>query len=136
MAYFLLLLFGLFLGTFFPIEFYVLHASLFSVICFILGPLLILWAQYTTRRVEKLRKEQGGSHLNLGPYRYLRNPTQLGLVILVAGYAFASGTAILFVTAGIAYIISNVFFRKYESILESKYGQDYLAYKSSVPKIM
>lgn len=136
LAYFLLCLLGLFLGLFFPMQFSVPHARLFAILCFGVGPALIVWAQLTSRRFEIVKEQTGQAQFNRGPYRYLRNPTQLGLVILVAGYAFASGTAILFVTAGGAYLISNIFFRKHESILEDRYGQPYKEYKTSVPKIM
>lgn len=136
LAYFVLCLLGLFLGLFFPMQFFVPNSWLFAVLCFGIGPALIIWAQLTSRRFEVVKEETGQAQFNRGPYRYLRNPTQLGLVVLVAGYAFASGTAILFVTAGGAYLISNIFFRKHESILESRYGEPYKEYKKSVPKIM
>ncbi len=136
LVYFMLCLLGMFLGLFFPVRFSVPHATLFAIICFGLGPLLIAWAQYTSHRFEIIKQKTGELRFNGGPYRYLRNPTQLGLVILVAGYAFASGTAILFLTAAGAYIISNVFFRKHENILESRYGEAYKNYKSSTPKIL
>jgi protein-S-isoprenylcysteine O-methyltransferase Ste14 len=96
----------------------------------------MIWAQYTSHRFEIIKQQTGELHFNRGPYKYLRNPTQLGLVILVLGYAFATGTAMLFVTTGVAYIISNFFFKKHEEILESRYGAAYAAYKASVKKIL
>jgi protein-S-isoprenylcysteine O-methyltransferase Ste14 len=109
---------------------------LFGSICFGAGPLLMIWAQYTSHRFEMIKQKTGELHFNRGPYRYLRNPTQLGLVILVLGYACVTGTAILFVTTGVAYIISNFFFKKHEAILESRYGDAYTTYKTSVKKIL
>lgn len=134
--YFILCSFGLFLGIFFPLHFSVPHAMLFGSICFGAGPLLMIWAQYTSHRFEMIKQKTGELHFNRGPYRYLRNPTQLGLVILVLGYACVTGTAILFVTTGVAYIISNFFFKKHEAILESRYGDAYTTYKTSVKKIL
>jgi len=136
LTYFMLCSVGLFLGIFFPLHFSVPHALFFAVVCFAAGPTLMIWAQYTSHRFEIVKQQTGELHFNRGPYRYLRNPTQLGLVILVLGYAFATGTALLFVTTGVAYIISNVFFKKHEAILESRYGDSYKAYKSSVRKIL
>ncbi len=136
LTYFLLCSFGLCLSIFFPIKFSVPNASTFGVFCFVAGPLLIVWAQITSHIFEKVKQQTGQLCFNKGPYRYLRNPTQLGLVILVLGYAFASGTAMLFLTAGLAYIVSNVFFRKHESILENKYGDVYKKYKESVKKVL
>ena len=136
LTYFSLCSVGLFLGIFFPLHFSVPHALLFSVICFGVGPLLVIWAQATSHRFEIVKQQTGELQFNRGPYRFLRNPTQFGLVVLVLGYAFATGTAMLFVTTGIAYIISNVFFKKHEAILESRYGAPYAAYKASVKKIL
>lgn len=96
----------------------------------------MIWAQITSHLFEKVKAQTGVVCFDKGPYRYLRNPTQLGLVILVLGYAFATGTAMLFITAGVAYIISNIFFRKHESILEDKYGETYMKYKASVKKVL
>ncbi len=136
LTYFLLCSFGLFLGIFFPLHFSVPHAVVFANICFFIGPVLMIWAQYTSHRFEIVKQQTGELHFNRGPYKYLRNPTQLGLVVLVLGYAFATSTAILFVTTGVAYIISNFFFKKHEEILESRYGAAYTAYKASVKKIL
>lgn len=136
LAYFILCSLGLFLDVFFPITLLVPHSTPFAVVCFAVGPLLILWAQYTSHHFELIKKQTGQPQFNRGPYKYLRNPTQLGLLILVAGYALVSQSGTLFVATGLAYLISNIFFRKHEAILESKYGQPYQIYKSSVRKIM
>ena len=136
LTYFILCSIGLFLEVFFPMNIYVPHATLFAVICFAVGPLLILWAQYTSKRFEIIKKQTGEPQFNKGPYKYLRNPTQFGLVILVGGYALVTSASTLFIATGIAYLISNIFFKKHEAILESKYGEPYKEYKSSVPKIM
>jgi protein-S-isoprenylcysteine O-methyltransferase Ste14 len=136
LAYFLLCSVGLCLSIFFPIKFSVPNTSFFATLCFVLGPALMAWAQITSHLFEKVKNQTGVICFNKGPYRYLRNPTQLGLVILVLGYAFATGTAMLFITTGVAYILSNIFFRKHESILADKYGETYLKYKASVKKVL
>lgn len=136
LTYFLLCSFGLFLDVFFPVTIHVPKSVAFATTCFAIGPLLILWAQYTSHRFEIIKKQTGQPQFNRGPYKYLRNPTQLGLLILVAGYTLVTGAATLFIATGVAYIVSNVFFKKHEAILESKYGEPYQEYKSSVRKIM
>ncbi len=136
LAYFLLCIVGIFLGLFIPIRFSIPHAETFAAVFFIVGPLLIFWAQQTSRRFEVIKEKTGKPQFNRGPYRFLRNPTQLGLVILVAGYACASGTAILFITSVVAYIISNTFFKRHEAILESRYGDAYRQYKATVHKVL
>lgn len=136
LSYFLLCLVGLFFDIFFPLKFSVSYAKELAIVFFGLGPLLIFWAQHSSHKFEIIKQKTGQLSFDKGPYKYLRNPTQLGLVILVAGYAFATGAAVLFIATGLAYLISNIFFRKHESILESRYGEHYIKYKSSVRKIM
>ncbi len=136
LVYYMLCTIGLCLSAFFPIIFSIPHGAILAKICFFVGPLLIVWAQVTSHKFEKVKKETGELRFKCGPYRYIRNPTQLGLVILVLGYSFASQTAMLFITTGVAYLISNVFFRRHELILELKYGAPYKEYKSSVRKVL
>ncbi|MEK7227811.1 MAG: methyltransferase [Patescibacteria group bacterium] len=127
---------GLALSAFFPIRFFVPNAIVLAKICFMVGPLLIVWAQITSGKFEEIKRTTGEIRFKRGPYRYLRNPTQLGLVILVLGYAFATSTAMLFLTTCVAYLISNVFYKRHEHILEQKYGESYKEYKSSVRKVL
>lgn len=136
LTYFILCSVGLFLETFFPLTIPVPQSATLAVICFLVGPLLILWAQLTSYKYQIVRKETGQSQFNLGPYKYMRNPTHLGLLILVGGYTLVSQAAMLFIVTGLAYLISNVFFRKYEVLLEHKHGENYKSYRSSVRKIM
>jgi protein-S-isoprenylcysteine O-methyltransferase Ste14 len=136
LVFFVLCSFGLFLDMVFPFLIPLPHSKIFAVFCFAAGPLLILWAQYTSYRFERTKEKTGEIIFNKGPYAYIRNPTQFGLVILVGGYAFASHAAMLFITSGISYIISNFFFKKHEAILDARYGDSYKDYKSSVPKVM
>ena len=66
----------------------------------------------------------------------MRNPTHLGLVILVTGYAAISGSAVFLAITVFGYIISNMLFKRYESIITEKYGDHYEKYKAGVPKIL
>ncbi|MBP6858086.1 MAG: isoprenylcysteine carboxylmethyltransferase family protein [Candidatus Pacebacteria bacterium] len=136
LSYFLLILGGLFFDIFFPLKFSFPNGQVLTIIFFAVGPALILWAQHSSHKFEKIKEKTGSLSFGTGPYKYLRNPTQLGLVILVAGYAFASGAAVLFIAVGIAYLISNIFFRKHESVLEARYGEHYSKYRDSVRKII
>ncbi|MCC7436363.1 isoprenylcysteine carboxylmethyltransferase family protein [Candidatus Nomurabacteria bacterium] len=136
LSYFILCLVGLFFDIFYPLKFSLPNSSIIAIIFFAVGPALIFWAQNSSHKFEILKQKTGTVSFSNGPYRYLRNPTQLGLLILVAGYAFASGAAVLFVATAVAYLISNIFFRKHESVLEARYGEKYINYKDSVRKIM
>lgn len=136
LTYLLLCTFGLFADLFFPFRIAVPEAKTFAIILFIVGPVLIGWAQYTSYSFERVKKEVGQPLFLRGPYRYLRNPTQLGLLCLVAGYALVTGAIMLFLATILAYVISNIFFRKHETILEARYGEPYKTYKESVKKVL
>lgn len=110
------------------------HATTIAIICFGVGPMLIWWAQATSR-ISKATPEKG-PYFKRGPYQFLRNPTHLGLVILVAGYTVVSGSVIFLAITLIGYIISNHFFAQYEKVLHMIYGDTYSTYKKNVPKIL
>jgi protein-S-isoprenylcysteine O-methyltransferase Ste14 len=107
------------------------YASTVAYVCFGLGGLIIAWAQYTSRRSVSTDE----LYFFRGPYRYMRNPTHLGLVLLVAGYTTVSGSLLFFAVTMIGYLISNILFSKYEAILDRTYGEQYQTYKTKVPKI-
>jgi protein-S-isoprenylcysteine O-methyltransferase Ste14 len=136
LVFFILCAVGLFVDTLFPLTIVIPFGRVFAIGCFGVGPLLIAWAQYTSHRFEIIKQQTGKTLFNSGPYRYLRNPTQLGLVILTMGYALVSQATALFLATFISYLISNIFFKRHEAILAARYGQPYLDYKASVSKIL
>ncbi len=129
LTYFICSILGLFLDTFIGIDINLKYAEPIAFVCFILGTFLILWAQYTSRKKD-------GPYFFRGPYRFMRNPTHLGIVFLVTGYTLVSGSIIFFAITIVGYFISNIFFQKYESILDRTYGPEYQKYKAEVPKIL
>jgi protein-S-isoprenylcysteine O-methyltransferase Ste14 len=66
----------------------------------------------------------------------MRNPTHLGILLMVAGYAVVSKSVIFFAVTLIGYLFSNIFFRNYEFLLRNKYGNIYDAYKKRINKIL
>jgi protein-S-isoprenylcysteine O-methyltransferase Ste14 len=133
LVYFLASMVGLFADAFFSFPVSSAAATPIAMACFGGGPLLIAWAQYTSSHFKKAA--DGDAYYYHGPYRYLRNPTHLGLLILVTGYTLVSGSLIFFTITVIGYLISNILFKKYESILE-RTGNDYEAYRSKVQKVL
>ena len=130
LAYFAFSLIGLFADTFWGFGTPLYYGNTISLICFILGPLLIWWAQGTSSRKRAL------PYFERGPYRFLRNPTHVGVVILVAGYTAVSGSIVFLGVTLIGYIISNLYFSRYESLLKLEYGEEYTDYKKKTPKIL
>ena len=134
LVYFFASLVGLFVDSFISVPFNVPYAETVAIIFFGLGPLMIAWAQFTSRHYEK-SDHPHRNYFERGPYKIIRNPTHLGLLILVTGYTLVSGSLIFFGTTLIGYLISNIFFTKYESILSEDHGENYYSYKSKVGKL-
>ena len=127
---------GLFADTMIGFDIHVKGTVTLALVFLILGPALIVWAQYTSRHYAGDNDHDGQSDYFLhGPYRYLRNPTHLGILLLVAGYTFVSGSLMFFAITAIGYLVSNVLFKKYESILHTTFGETYATYQAKVPKI-
>lgn len=112
-------------------------ASDIGIALIILGTLLVYWAQRITGRTSgdrnvpdhEITKEQ----FLVGPYRYLRAPTQLGLFMMTAGLAFLYSSVSMLATSLAAYLIARMIFIPIEERqLEKKYGQPYVEYKNIV----
>ena len=68
-----------------------------------------------------------------GPFRLSRNPMYLALLLLLAGIAAYLCSLWLFLAVIALYVTLDLFvIRREEEYLTRKFGQDYLAYKSSV----
>lgn len=135
LAYFIFSMFGLFADTFIGFSFAVPFAETLALGCFVLGTVLIFWAQATSGRAIRQTDPCANPYFRCGPYRFMRNPTHLGIVLLVMGYTLVSGAILFFLTTTIGYLISNVFFKEYESILYTTYGDQYDEYKKKTPKV-
>lgn len=136
LSYYLFSIVGLLADSVLGFDTVVPYATSVAIVCFILGPLLIFWAQNTSGKRKQKGDDKQHAYFNYGPYRYMRNPTHLGLVILVTGYAVISGSIIFLLITILGYIVSNMLFRKYEVIITETYGEQYKKYKSDVPKIL
>ena len=136
MTYLILCSIGLFLDVVFPIRAHILYGNVIGIICFIIAPALILWAQYSSGRFHISLEKKEGVNFTFGPYRYMRNPTQFALIILILGYTAIANSVALCITSLISYYISNYFYMKHEFRLEKEYDGDYAEYKSKVKKYL
>jgi len=134
MMYFIFSAIGLWIDSYISIDFHFGFALYASYALFIIGPLLILWAQRSSRKFEK--NTDGRPHFYFGPYAFIRNPTHFGLLLLVAGYTLATGSVIFFGTMLLSYIFSSFFYKQHEEILHRQYGKEYDEYKENVKKIL
>ena len=132
---YVILLFAVILGVIFDIIFPI---SLFDgqnynfvgLAMIFLGSVLVYWAQSTSRFVKKTKNERG-VNFEHGPYKYLRSPTHLGLYIMTLGLAIIIKSPFSVIFIVVAYCITKfIFLKKEEKLLEKKYGETYLNYKS------
>ncbi|HEY0980433.1 MAG TPA: methyltransferase [Candidatus Paceibacterota bacterium] len=136
MAYFLFSMLGLLADSIVGFSVVIPFGSIIAITCFISGAMLMMWAQKTSNHFRAKTPDAAPRYFHHGPYRYLRNPTHLGMVIMVTGYAAISGSVIFLGVTVLGYIVSNVFFKRYEAIVVEQYGEEYTNYKSDVPKIL
>lgn len=132
-VYFIFSMIALFIDSRLQLHFHEPFLIPIAIVCFAVGPLLILWAQLTS--LKTIQTKHFHLYFGKGPYKYMRNPTQLGILILIIGYVLISASLIFLLISIIAYIVSNVYFRKYEQALEKSHT-DYVAYKGSVKKVL
>lgn len=129
LAYFVFSLIGLFADTLLGFTTPLAYGNAIAIGSFAVGSLLIWWAQHTSST------QSEKPYFERGPYRYMRNPTHIGIMLLVAGYTAVSGSVVFLAVTLIGYLVSNRFFKKYESMLHDEYGVEYKNYKKEVPKI-
>ncbi|MEE9444524.1 MAG: isoprenylcysteine carboxylmethyltransferase family protein [Cocleimonas sp.] len=68
-----------------------------------------------------------------GLYQYTRNPMYVGLLTILLGYAVWLGSVTPFLVLPLFYwLITTMQIKPEERILEEKFGQEYLDYKSKV----
>jgi protein-S-isoprenylcysteine O-methyltransferase Ste14 len=113
-----------------PVIQYPLWAQLLGLAASIIGQLLSTWAMTSNKfygRFVRIQKERGHYVIMGGPYRFIRHPGYLGVMMTVVGTAFAIGSLWTLVLAILITIILVV-----RTALEDKVLRDelegYLAY--------
>lgn len=100
-----------------------------------LGTILIFLAQSTSARTSPVRKADdiSGEVFKVGLYRYLKNPTHLGVICLFLSYACIT-RSVYFVIAVLSSVIISygIFIPHEQKLLEEKYGEAYRDYKNSL----
>ncbi len=70
-----------------------------------------------------------------GPYRYVRNPIYVGVLILIAGHLLWFKTIWMLVYAVVVFLVCHSFVVLYEEpTLKRKFGETYEDYSRSVPR--
>jgi protein-S-isoprenylcysteine O-methyltransferase Ste14 len=101
------------------------------------GVVLAGWFRHTMRSADTtIRTDKPVSSLAMGgPFRYTRNPGYLSLSMIYAGIAVRRNAlwAVLLLPAVLLVIQREVIGRE-ERYLERTFGEEYLNYKTSVPR--
>lgn len=70
-----------------------------------------------------------------GPYRHLRNPMILGVIILLIGEAFVLSSYGIAILAAVFFILNTAYFITFEEPqLEQLFGESYRQYRANVPR--
>ncbi len=70
-----------------------------------------------------------------GPYRWVRNPMYIALVVMIAGQALVFGSAALLAYGALIALIFHTFVLLYEEpTLRGRFGAEYEAYAAAVPR--
>jgi protein-S-isoprenylcysteine O-methyltransferase Ste14 len=132
MVYLIALFFGLIFSAIWP--FPIFNSEILAVISAIflfLSSLLIFWAQKSSREFtkENLTKES----FMKGPYRFTRNPTNIGLFFSMICFSIIVNSIFSVLFTFVAFLLSLlIFLKKEEDFLANKYGIPYLEYKKIV----
>jgi protein-S-isoprenylcysteine O-methyltransferase Ste14 len=134
-VYFLALILGLIFSAIWPFK--ILQNDVlinFSSIILLLSSLLILWAQASSKKFDKLDKENiTKKSFTNGPYRFTKNPSNWGLFFSIVSFGFIINSFFVILFSLITFLLSRiVFLKKEEALLENKYGKPYFEYKKSV----
>jgi protein-S-isoprenylcysteine O-methyltransferase Ste14 len=104
---------------------------------FALGFFLAIWAVVTIRRAGTNIETSKPTRkiVSSGPFSYMRNPVYTGMFLGEIGLAVAFSTLWLLIMLAPFYLVIRYgVVAREEAYLERKFGQDYLDYKSRVPR--
>ena len=96
-----------------------------------LSSLFLFFKKHTTP--SPFSPDNASTLVTTGLYKITRNPMYVGLLIILTGYAIWLGSLTPFGLLPVFYwVITNMQIKPEERILEKKFGQEYLDYKSRV----
>lgn len=100
----------------------------------VLATALIFWATASARKlVRDIASAVTVDVFKTGSYKYSRNPTYLGLTLLVVGFGFISNSLPIVISAMMtSAVVHFTFLKKEEQALELKFGEVYRQYKKEV----
>ena len=111
------------------------HTRLFlGVPLVMIGSGFVSWGMFTLGIKNTSGLKDG--FVNIGPYRYTRNPQYVGDAILFAGMILVSNSLYVAVTHLLTILVFLLTPLTEERWLENQYGEDYLEYKRATPRFL
>lgn len=126
---------GLVLHFVWPLPFVALWARLVGALIVVLAAVLFIWAVRTFRSAGTPvpGSEPTTTIVNVGPYRFSRNPIYLAFSLFQMGIALAVNDAWILITLLVSVsTMSFVVIPREERYLEARFGEEYTSYKGSV----
>lgn len=126
---------GLVLHFVWPIPFVAVWARLVGALIVVFAAVLFIWAVRTFRSAGTPvpGSEPTTTIVNVGPYRFSRNPIYLAFSLFQMGIALAVNDAWILITLLVSVsTMSFVVIPREERYLEARFGEEYTSYKGSV----
>ena len=129
-------LFAYAMNRFYPIPMFGPPLSIvLALIAAMPSAILGLWSlmEFWRARTNPFPHKPSSSLVVIGPYRITRNPMYVSLALLYIGFGFLLGISWVFVfLPAVIFVMHYYIIRREESYLESRFGEQYLAYKQQV----
>lgn len=115
-----------------------LPIKLLSLVLFIIGFWLFIWTNYLFQSVAKGTLAPWTSKKKLitqGPYKYIRNPMITGVLLILSSEFLWLRSYTIMIWAVMFFLITSAFLILVEEpFLSKKFGDEYLRYKTDVPR--
>ncbi len=132
-------------GFYVPLAFFCLgprfETGIFAYLAFLLWPigaLTIVWCfwDFTFKgRGTPVPIDPPKELVTSGPYRYIRNPIYLSVILILLGHFMWFGFWWLLVYAGLAFLVTHLYVTHFEEPnLRNRFGASYEHYLSHVPR--
>jgi len=110
-----------------------LLVRIFGFVALVFGTVIVFFSQKYRRHLYKKGTDKLCFDFYVGPYKYMRHPTYLGILILMIGLACILNSLPVIVVAFITLIVTHVTLIKSEDkLLAGECGEAYRAYQSKV----
>lgn len=134
-AYLLALFIGGFTHFFYPVKIAeTSDVSFWGLLIVLVSSTLIFWAVSSARKLRQAIDDKVSAEtFKTGSYRFSRNPTYLGLTLLLIGFGLLANSLPIIIAAILAIVIVRyTALKEEEQALEDKFGEKYREYQKNV----